>query len=93
MMLRKFSLLSFLFAAPLCAQTATTPTWFTVVYGDQQNPAVVVSLPAGTTYRIGDTVNNKWEQYTVSVAIGRGGLRRWQARRPCRSRSRHAEGI
>jgi hypothetical protein len=63
MMLRKFSLLSFLFAAPMVAQTTTAPTWFTIT---QENPSVSVTLPAGTTYRFGDTANNRWAQVTVN---------------------------
>ena len=50
-MLRKLSLIAFVFTAPLFAQsTPAAPTWFTIT---TENPAVSVTLPAGTTYRFG----------------------------------------
>jgi hypothetical protein len=67
--LRKFSLFVILSAAPLCAQTATTPTWFTIT---QENSNVSATLPAGTTYRFGtascpaDNGAASWTQVTVS---------------------------
>jgi hypothetical protein len=62
-MFRKLSLIAFVFAAPLFAQSTPAPTWFTIT---AENPSVSVTLPAGTTYRFGDVVNNKWAQVTVS---------------------------
>ena len=65
-MLRKFSLLALLsFATLLHSQTTPTQTWFTVT---PENPAVSVTLPAGTTYRFGDYTNNRWTTVTVNVA-------------------------
>ena len=67
--LRKLSFLIVLSAAPLCAQTTTAPTWFTVT---QESTTTSVTLPAGTTYRFG-TANcaaqngaAAWTQITVS---------------------------
>lgn len=66
-MLRKFSLVALLLAAPvLRAQTSSTPTWYTVT---QENSSIAVTLPAGTTYRFGDYTNNVWSApVTVSQA-------------------------
>jgi hypothetical protein len=41
----------------LYAQTTPTQTWFTVT---AENPSIAVVLPAGTTYRFGDSINNLW---------------------------------
>ena len=68
---RKVSLIAAFCAAPLFAQTATTPTWFSIT---QENSNVSVTLPAGTTYRFG--VANcpgangaaTWTQVTVTQA-------------------------
>jgi hypothetical protein len=67
--LRKLSVLAVISAAPLCAQTATTPAWFAVT---QESATTSVALPAGTTYRFG-TANcgaqngaAAWTQVTVS---------------------------
>jgi hypothetical protein len=40
--------------------TSSTPVWFTLLKPAQQSPSTTVTLPAGTTYRIGDSQNNKW---------------------------------
>ena len=67
--LRKLSVLIVLSAAPLCAQTTTAPTWFTVT---QESATTSVMLPAGTTYRFGTAkcaAQNgaaAWTQVTVS---------------------------
>jgi hypothetical protein len=67
--LRKLSLLAAVSAAPLFAQTTTSPTWFTVT---QENSSVSVTLPAGTTYRFGTAscpAQNgaaSWTQVTVT---------------------------
>ncbi|HEY5055161.1 MAG TPA: hypothetical protein VII58_03325 [Acidobacteriaceae bacterium] len=67
--LHKLSVLAVLSAAPLLAQTTTTPTWFTIT---QESGTTSVALPAGTTYRFG-TANcaaqngaAAWTQVTVS---------------------------
>ena len=87
----KFSLLAVLVAAPLHAQTATTPTWFTVT---QENASVSVTLPAGTTYRFG-TANCQgaggaasWTQITVTQAttissVSMGGGNSFPFSDPC----------
>ncbi|HWB32873.1 MAG TPA: hypothetical protein VG714_06850 [Acidobacteriaceae bacterium] len=62
-MFRKLSLLSILFAAPVFAQT-TAPTWFTIT---SENVSVSVTLPAGTTYRLGNATSNCWAQVTVQA--------------------------
>lgn len=70
-MLRKFSVIALLSAAPLFAQTATNPTWFTIT---QESATTSVTLPAGTTYRFGTAncpvANNaaSWTQVTVTQA-------------------------
>jgi len=64
-MFRKLSLFAFLISAPLFAQTTTTPSWFTIT---QENVNVSVALPAGTTYRFGNTASNCWAQVTVPAA-------------------------
>ena len=46
--------------------TQTTPTWFTVIPAASQSATLSISLPAGTTYRFGDIVNDKW---TAPVAV------------------------
>ena len=67
--LRKLSLLAILAAAPLCAQTTATPTWFAIT---QENLSVSVTLPAGTTYRFGTAACSyangaaSWTQVTVT---------------------------
>ena len=64
-MFRKLSLFAFLISAPLFAQTTTTPSWFTIT---QENVNVSVTLPAGTTYQMGNAASNCWAQVTVSAA-------------------------
>lgn len=67
MMLRKCSLFAFLLAVPVLhaqTSTSTSPVWFTVT---QENAAVSVTLPAGTTYRLGDYTHNLWSQ-SVTVS-------------------------
>jgi hypothetical protein len=59
-MFRKLSILAVLSATPLFAQSTSTPTWYTVVPASAQSPNISVTLPAGTTYRFGDTQNNIW---------------------------------
>jgi hypothetical protein len=67
MTLRKYSLIALLLAAPaLHGQTApATPVWATIT---SENASISVTLPAGTTYRLGDYTNNKWsDPVTVSA--------------------------
>ena len=67
MMLRKYSLIAVILAAPaLHGQTApAAPVWATVT---SENASISVTLPAGTTYRLGDYTNNKWsDPITVSA--------------------------
>ena len=55
-----------LVATSAIAQTSTTQTWFKVT---SESSSIAVTLPAGTTYRFGDPVHNKWSQpVMVSVA-------------------------
>ena len=57
-MLRKLPLLAFLLSTPLLsAQTTPAQTWYTVT---AESSTVAVVLPAGTTYRFGDSANNRW---------------------------------
>jgi hypothetical protein len=65
MMLRKYSLFAVLLAAPaLYAQTSTN-TWTTIA---PESSGISVTLPAGTTYRLGDYKNNIWSApITVSA--------------------------
>ncbi|MCU1253041.1 MAG: peptidase gametolysin [Edaphobacter sp.] len=50
-------------------QSAQTGTWFTVIPAEKQAQTLSVSVPAGTTYRFGDTKNNKWcTPVTISTA-------------------------
>jgi hypothetical protein len=68
MMLCKYSLIALLLATPLLhGQTTPAPTgpvWATI---SAESPTVAVTLPAGTTYRVGDYTNNRWsESITVS---------------------------
>jgi len=67
MMLRKYSLIAVILAAPvLHGQTAPTgPVWATIT---AENPSVSVTLPAGTTYRFGDYTNNKWSDPVTVTA-------------------------
>ncbi len=48
-------LLPILLATSLHAQT-----WYAVTTVDQQSPKVTVTMPGGTTYRIGSTTNDVW---------------------------------
>jgi hypothetical protein len=69
-MLRKFSLLALLLAAPLAyaqsTSTTATPVWSTVAGEDYYTS---VTLPAGATYRLGDSTHNLWSApITVTVA-------------------------
>ena len=66
MTFRNCSLLAILLAAPLLhAQTTTSaPVWATIT---QENTAIAVTLPAGTTYRLGDYTHNLW---SPSVTVG-----------------------
>ena len=49
----------------LYGQTAPAPTWVIVT---AESTTVAVVLPAGTTYRFGDSINNKWSApVTVTV--------------------------
>jgi hypothetical protein len=68
-MLRKYSLIALLFAAPLLhGQTTPAPTgpvWATI---SAESLTTSVTLPAGTTYRLGDYTNNRWsDPITVSA--------------------------
>ena len=55
---------------PAVTPPAETGTWFTVIPAEKQAQTLSVSVPAGTTYRFGDTKNNKWcTPVTVSTAI------------------------
>jgi hypothetical protein len=69
MTLRKYSLITLLFCAPLLhGQTAPAtpaPVWATIT---AENPSVSVTLPAGTTYRFGDYTNNKWSESVTVTA-------------------------
>jgi hypothetical protein len=59
-----------LLALTLHAQTTPPipPTWFTLLTPAQQSLSTTVGLPAGTTYRIGDTQNNKWSAPVTTTA-------------------------
>jgi hypothetical protein len=58
MNLCKSFLPALLLAAPLLhAQTTAPQSWFTVT---AENPSLAVVLPAGSTYRFGDSANNLW---------------------------------
>jgi hypothetical protein len=60
------ALLVFLIAAPLLSQSAPAPTWFTVA---PESATTSVTLPAGATYRFGDTAHNLWSApITVQAA-------------------------
>jgi hypothetical protein len=69
MMLRKYSLFALLLAAPLAiAQTTTQPaaTWVTIA---SEGQTTAITIPAGTTYRFGDTAHNLWSApITVTAA-------------------------
>ena len=55
---------------PAVTPPPETGTWFTVIPAEKQAQTLSVSVPAGTTYRFGDTKNNKWcTPVTVSTAI------------------------
>src|ERR1035438_9205091 len=49
----------------LYGQTAPAPTWAIVT---PESTTVAVVLPAGTTYRFGDSINNKWSA-AVTVTV------------------------
>jgi hypothetical protein len=56
-------------ALPVVPPPAQAGTWFTVIPAEKQAQTLAVSVPAGTTYRFGDTKNNKWcTPVTVSAA-------------------------
>jgi len=68
MMLRKCSFFAVLLAAPALYAQATAPTatntWTTIA---SENSGISVTLPAGTTYRLGDYTHNLWSaSITVS---------------------------
>jgi len=68
MMLRKYSLIALLFSAPLLhgqgTPAPTGPVWTTI---SAESSTIAVTLPAGTTYRLGDYTNNRWsDSITVS---------------------------
>jgi hypothetical protein len=48
--------------------TSSTPVWFTLLTPAQQSLSTNVALPAGTTYRIGDSKNNKWSAPVTTTA-------------------------
>jgi hypothetical protein len=48
------------FIAPTKSHSQITPVWFTLLTPAQQSLTTTVSLPAGPTYRIGDSENDKW---------------------------------
>jgi hypothetical protein len=48
--------------------TSSTSGWFTLLTPAQQSPTTTVGLPAGTTYRIGDSQNNKWSTPVTTTA-------------------------
>src|SRR6202041_1012663 len=56
------------FIAPAVGHSQTTPVWFTLLTPAQQSLSTTVSLPAGVTYRIGDSVNNKWSAPVTTTA-------------------------
>jgi hypothetical protein len=68
--MRRIALACFiLFAAPLLAQMPVqtgvpAPVWFSVT---PESATVSVTLPAGATYRFGDSVNNLW---SAAVTVG-----------------------
>jgi hypothetical protein len=57
-----------LFIAPAVSHSQITPVWFTLLTPAQQSPSTTVSLPAGVTYRIGDSENNKWSAPVTTTA-------------------------
>jgi hypothetical protein len=69
MMLRKYSLIALLFTAPLLhGQTAPAtpgPVWATIA---SESTSISVTLPAGTTYRLGDYANNRWSDPVTVTA-------------------------
>ena len=56
------------FIAPAVGHSQTTPVWFTLLTPAQQSLSTTVSLPAGVTYRIGDSENNKWSAPVTTTA-------------------------
>src|SRR5580698_3868531 len=56
------------FIAPAVGHSQITPVWFTLLTPAQQSLSTTVSLPAGVTYRIGDSVNNKWSAPVTTTA-------------------------
>lgn len=59
MNLRNYVVSALLLAAPILHAQTATQTWFTVT---AENPSLAVVLPAGTTYRFGDSINNVWSK-------------------------------
>jgi hypothetical protein len=56
------------FIVPAVSYSQTTPVWFTLLTPAQQSLTTTVGLPAGTTYRIGDSENNKWSVPVTTTA-------------------------
>jgi hypothetical protein len=56
------------FISPAVGHSQITPVWFTLLTPAQQSLSTTVSLPAGVTYRIGDSVNNKWSAPVTTTA-------------------------
>jgi hypothetical protein len=64
-LLLSLSTSTFLLTASLHGQTTPAPVWSTVT---SESTTVAVVLPAGATYRFGDSLNNKWSApITVNV--------------------------
>jgi hypothetical protein len=68
-MQRKIPLAALLLSLTAVAQTAT-PVWFTVVPSASQAANLSVVMPAGTTYRFGDTKDNKWSAPITTTVSG-----------------------
>src|ERR1700677_3385064 len=56
------------FIVPAVSYSQTTPVWFTLLTPAQQSLTTNVGLPAETTYRIGDSENNKWSVPVTTTA-------------------------
>jgi hypothetical protein len=66
--MRKLALaISLLLACPLLGQVAApAPVWVTITPEDTN---IAVTLPAGATYRFGDTINDKWSDPVTVAAV------------------------
>lgn len=57
-------LLIAMFTLPLRSQSTPAPVWVKIT---AESTTIAVTLPTGTTYRLGDYANNKWAQATTTV--------------------------